>query len=373
MAEQEAPSIRETLNATIESYDNDTQVAVPDSTPETGGQPSTPAEDGQESAGYLAERQPQEQPLQPDQGQRQPGVSVKDTPPQVSAKIGGQRGPASWKPEVRAKWDTLPVEVKTEVIRREREIQAVMQDSKNARAFTEDYMRTIAPYQHLIMLEAPDGDVLKVFREFLQTATVLRNGTPQERASAMARAIQQYGVDVQQLDGYLAQMLAGQQHQPPSTLPFQQPQQPQQQLPQQQQQFRDPRMDQLLHLLQQQRQEQEENTEVRLETEIDTFAADPKNKYFEVLRTDMSTILATGAEMGRKITLKQAYDLAAQMHPDVSRAMRAQRAGPRVVTPSQQAAGSSITNVTPRQTGETAANNTTVRSSIEQAINQLGA
>lgn len=294
-----------------------------------------------------AEPKPEPQAQQP--GQQPNGLT--DTPARTA------RGPASWRPEVREKWASLPVEVQQEVTRREREVMIAMQESAQARQFTDNFMQTIQPYQHIIALEG--GDPLKTFGDYMKTATLLRSGAPQEKANAVAQAIMQYGIDINLLDGALSHAVANR--------PMPQGQQ--------QPQVVDPRVDQILQFINGNRQQQAAQAEAAAEEELIAFVSDPKNEFFEDLRLDIADIMRLSAARGQRVTLAEAYDKAAKLHPEVSKIM-AQRAAAaeaerkkQDVLNKRRAAGS-ITDAAPRQSGSAQAQDTSVRAAIEAAIEQ---
>lgn len=283
--------------------------------------------------------------------QQQQQSSLTDTPARQT------RGPASWRPEVREKWASLPAEVQQEVTRREREVMIAMQESAQARQFAESFMATIQPYQHIIALEG--GDPLKTFGDYMKTATLLRSGAPQEKANAVAAAIMQYGIDINLLDGALSHAVSNR------PMP-----QGQQQAP-----VVDPRVDQILQALNGNRQQQIAAAEAAAEEELVAFASDPKNEFFEDLRLDIADIMRLSASRGQQITLAQAYDKAAKLHPEISkivgqRAAAAEQERKKQEVLAKRKAAGSITDAAPRQGGAAQAENTSVRAAIEAAIEQ---
>ncbi len=330
------------------------------------GQPAT----GQPAPAQDAGQQPAPAGQQPAPTGQQPGVrqnvSQTDTPPQVSARIAGNlRPPQAWKPELRPHFSTLPPEVQVEITRREREMAVAMQDTAQARQFVEEFQRVAEPYRHIMALEGDNP--ISSFGNYLRTASILRSGSVNEKAVAVAQAIRQYGIDIQALDGALTAMLNGQM-----------PAQPQQRQPQMQQpapdQYRDPRLDQLLQLMQQREQQDAQVMAQDVQGEIDTFAADPKNEFFAEVAQDVGDILRLAADRGMAMDLPTAYSRACQLHPRVSQILtqRAQSRQPTNIAAARAAASSLPANVPPTQQGQITPKNTTVRGAIEAAIEQLG-
>jgi hypothetical protein len=289
--------------------------------------------------------------------QTKPAASLTDTPSQTPRVA---KPPASWKPAAREHFAALPPAVQNEVLRRERETQVALQDSAQARQVIQRFGETIGPYQQVIALEG--GDPMKAFGDYLKTASVLRMGTPVEKAHAVAQAIHTFGVDVTMLDGALAAVLGGK--------PLPQPQ------GQQQQAYHDPRVDQLLQQMQDKEYAQQERMESELSSEIAEFAAKPEFEFFEDLREDISAILRVGVERGRVVSLADAYHTAAQLNPDIAKVI-AQRAAAKAAAAgkkdllSRRVAASSVTVGAPSQTGSTGITNEkgpSIREAIENAI-----
>lgn len=352
--QENAPSIREALEQSVTELQ----------------EPAAPAP---------AQEQPAPAPQLPAAGEQHPApAKLTDTPPQAAARQqppqpGAQaapaapapavgRGPTSWKPEVREKWGSLPPEVQAEVMRREREVVQVLQASHAARQFFEHFRNTTAPYQQYIAMNG-NGDPLQTYGQYLRTATILRAGSPIEKATAIAQAVQEFGVDVNVLDQALSTLFRGT---PP----------PQAQQGQGQQQFRDPRMDELLTLLTNQQQEEHDRINQAAAEEATAFASDPANEFFEDLKHEVSDLLLMAANRGQKLSLGDAYKKACMMHPEISKIVvqrdqaKAQQAQ-QAALQQRRTAASSLRPEPPRQTGEANGGALSIRAAIEQAAQQL--
>jgi hypothetical protein len=292
-----------------------------------------------------------------------PNVGLTDTPArQVS------RGPASWRPEVREKWAALPAEVQAEVTRREREVATTLQETAQVRQFAEAFHATIAPYQHIIALEG--NDPLKTFESYMKTATILRSGSPMEKADAIASAIASFGIDIAMLDNMLTTRIKGGNPMAGGQVTTQPgahggPQQ-----------FRDPRVDELFGFLQSQHQAKETAAQEEINSELEQFVSDPKNEFFEDLRLDIADIMRLNANRGVKVTLREAYDKAARLHPEISKVVLQRDAAKnaeesRKAALARRIAGSSVTQQAPKQTGTQSNSAATVREAIEQSIAHL--
>lgn len=294
-----------------------------------------------------------------------PAAKPGETPAAAPAAAPVVKAPASWKPDVREKWAGLPPEVQGEVLRREKEVQTALNQASQARQFAEAYQQVTQPYAQMIAMDG--GDPLRPFGEYLRTAAILRSGGPAEKAAAIASACQTFGVDLRLLDSALAGQPI-QQSQQPGQPGGQQPGQPQ---------FQDPRVDQLFDFLNRREQETRAHQRRELDSEIESFAADPKNEFFEDLRSDIAILLRTMAEAGRTITLKEAYDRAAFLHPEISKVMQQRQAAQAAQSQqaslaSRRAAASSLRSQAPAQTGTQGDTPSSVRAAIEQSLASLG-
>src|SRR4030095_11141214 len=135
------------------------------------------------------------------------------------------KAPASWRPEAREKWAGADPVIRQEVMRREHEMQTVLQDAAAARQFVSAFENVVRPYE--MFMRAENASPLQSVQNLMQTAADPRVGTPQHKANLVAGIINNFAIDVAMLDSILA---------------GQQPQGGQQQ----QQMLRDPRVDMLL-------------------------------------------------------------------------------------------------------------------------------
>lgn len=169
-----------------------------------------------------------------------------------------------------------------------------------------------APYGSMIAMDG--GNPMKTFKEYLQTAATLRLGAPTEKANAIANAVMEFGVDVQALDTALSARINGPNGQQPGANGNGQ---------QHPQQFRDPRVDNLLGQMEARRQQNEQEMGRSQMAEIEAFTSDPKHEFFNDVRGTVANILEVYANQGIRCTLKEAYDKACLMDPNISKVMAA--------------------------------------------------
>jgi hypothetical protein len=270
-----------------------------------------------------------------------------------------ERAPASWRPDVREHWGKLPAEVRAEVARREREMQSTLQETAEARRFTEQLQNVIRPYE--MFIKAENSNPLQAIDNLMSTAAKLRTGTAPELAQLVAGMVKQFGVGrfgqgfIESLDSALAGEV-------PRVDPVQN--QVQQALQQQLapvQQFMS--QFQQAQAVQQQRMQQEAVGEVQTFLERAEFGED--------VREEMADILEVAQRRGRDLSLQDAYKQACLVNPRVRSVLeqRAKARGAQQLTGAAQKARSAAVSVSGAPTiAGPKSDPTDVRSAIEAAI-----
>lgn len=224
-----------------------------------------------------------------------------------------ERVPVGWKGEAKLKWAEVPQEVRQEVVRREKEVNDVLRESAGSRQFQEAFERTIAPFQQFIA--ADGGDPLTATRNLMQTAAVLRVGSPQQKAQTVAQIVRQFGVDIETLDS----ALAGAPAQPGNGAgmsPDVQQYLQQQLAP----------VQQFMGNLQSRVRQANEAQATEVSSEIEAFENNPKYPYFEDVREDMGWLFERANQRNEKLTLESAYEQAIRMNPKLSEITSKQQA-----------------------------------------------
>ena len=213
------------------------------------------------------------------------------------------KAPQSWKPDAREDWAKLPPRVQAEVLRREGEVQRALQESSEARQGYQKYSEAVKPYEQMIRAEG--GEPVAAIQGLLQTAYALRHAPLPVKADMIAKMVKAYIPGREGLEA-LDRLLAGE-------APAAQPQG---------QQFRDPRVDQIMTVLEQNKRAAEQATSQRAEQMI---AEVQGREFFEDLRLDIADILEGAQRRGLSMTLDEAYHRAARADPTIS-AVLSQRA-----------------------------------------------
>jgi len=264
--------------------------------------------------------------------------------------------PYGWSFGAKEAWAQVPVAAQQEIARRETQMQQWAQDTAPARQLGERFHQAVQPFMPAIQAEGVDP--LTAVTNLMQFATRMRMGTPNEKAQTLATIIKTYGVDIQSLDN----ALVGQ--------PL--PQQQQGTDPQYVQQAVQQALAPLYQAAQQRHQQVQQQAETATRSELEQFAADPKNKYFPDLRVAMADMIEVAQRQGFDMSLADAYERAAFLHPEISKVMIAQRQGASAhqLTAAAQRARAAAVSVTGSAPigNPNVAEPTSIRESIEAAI-----
>jgi hypothetical protein len=257
------------------------------------------------------------------------------------------RPPASWSAAAKAVFDKLDPVVQQEVLKREKDIETgkAQWDAKGEKL--NKFEALIAPRREKLALAGVD--------EFtaIQQLLAAQDFLERDPRGALQYLAQQYGVQLPGVGGPQAQQ-------------FQQP-------------ANDPNLTalqnqvaQLSQTLNQRQQQDEEAERARHRSEIEAFAANPANLYFENVKADMANLISVGQATG----LQDAYEKAIWANPEIrplliAAAAPKPQAEPKVVG---KPAGLSVTGA--RAPGASQANgstnpNASIEDDIRDAIAQV--
>lgn len=293
---------------------------------------------------------------QPPIGQ-QPG----EQPPPAAANAAAEQPPAtdappsSLSPAAREAWKDTPQAVKDDVAKREADYErGIMQYAEDARR-AQGMDAVLRPHAQYLAMNG--NNPAKSVSELLQTASILQMGSPAQKANMVANLVQQFGVDINALDGALSQLYGGQPQQQQAS-PYRQ------ELEQQLAPIR-----QFMQQVQHGQQQQEHQRNTAVQQEVQAFASDPANEFYRDVANDMAMLMELGARSNppREYSLKQAYDEACRMHPQIGPIMAARKAAP---TAQQQAAAASVSGHPGGAVGKSDAEPGSLREALERAIPQ---
>ena len=214
---------------------------------------------------------------------------------------GKVKAPASWKPGAREEWGNVPVAAQREIARREKHMDNMIRESADSRKFATHFNETMYPFEPLIA--ASNSTPMESIKQLMTTAAGLTLGTPQQKAQIVSNIMNQYGVDVVELDTLLSGQPA------PAGQPgadFQATLQ-QELAP----------IRQFMGDLNSQKQGYEANQQQSMEQEITTFAQNPANEFFEDVRENMADLMEMAANRGEAMNIQTAYDKACRMDSDI--------------------------------------------------------
>ena len=219
-----------------------------------------------------------------------------DTP-----SVEEDKAPPGLAPAAREAWKDVPDSVKAEIRKREQDYErGIVKYADNAKR-AEAMDKTLAPYQQFF---AMNGGAAQTIPGVLQSAALLQMGSPQQKAQTTAQLIQQFGVNIRMLD----ELLVGEK-------------------PTQAEPDVNQLVDQRMQAWQQQQaQASRKQQEAGIADEIGQFANDPKNEFYRDVADDMADIMDIAARRGKDLSLKDAYDRACSMNPQISQIIQARQA-----------------------------------------------
>lgn len=221
-------------------------------------------------------------------------TETEEAPAEEEVKVEAKeevKAPQSWTPAAREQFASLPEEVRSEIIRRENEMGTKHRETAQLKQHLDSVAQVISPYNDYI--EARGGDPLKSIGELFATATALQKGNQRQKAEAIAGLFSEFGVDVNELDTVLAEVL--QRPQPSAT--------------------EKAILDKLNKLEQTNRPAAPAQTQPNTLAEVEAFATDPANEFFMDVKNDMALLM----QSGRAQSIKQAYDIAVRMNDSISK------------------------------------------------------
>jgi hypothetical protein len=193
--------------------------------------------------------------------------------------------PQSWKDDVKAKWEGLDPQVKSEIARREREITVGLQRAAETRKFGDSVMQEFAPYAEILSKEGASPQA--AIRALLETSYTLRYGSQEHKHALFMSLAEQYGIDL--------------------TKPV------------------DPEKARLQWEIDSRKHEdlrggaqQQANIQREVQQELEAFIEAPGHEHYATVRTTMAGLLQSGTAKD----LQDAYDQACWANPTLRAAMQ---------------------------------------------------
>lgn len=312
---EETTSLRESLEQAIEEKDSTEIESSLDTTAEpsqtVSSDPEPPAAQESETAAPGEAAAPQEGCVRDEVGKfaKKAEEGIQPGPKSEPKQAREERAPQSWKPETRQHWQALPAEVRGEIARREGEFARAMQETAEARRFSDAVMKTIQPYE--MFIKAENSNPIQAIDSMMKTAARLRTGTAPEIAGLVTQIVQQYGVGrfgsgfIEALD----QALVGQTPQ----------QDPREVAIRRQLEQEIAPVKQFMNQFQQMQQAQEQQLQQQAGSEVGGFLANPKFEFAMDVKDDMADLIELAHKRGREMSLEEAYDRATRAHPSIGK------------------------------------------------------
>ena len=252
-----------------------------------------------ETAPDLSQESPKEAPAKETAAADKPA----EEKPEAEAPVSVDRAPQSWKPGTRALWDKIDPTVRAEVIRREKQTTQVLNESAQARHFSDEFQKVLQPYQ--ARMQSINAHPMAVVQELLKADYTLSTAPKAERAAFVAKLVKDYDIDILALDD----ALAGRVHAEAD---------PRAQNQAEVERLLAQRLAPFQHLLEREQQREQQDSQV-VTTTIQQMAANvEKFPYFQDVREDMADLLDMAAKKGRALSLEQAYNQATLLDPEIS-------------------------------------------------------
>ena len=252
--------------------------------------------------------------------------------------------PVGLSASAREAWKTADPAIKAELAKREKDFATGIQKYAESAQRAQAMDQALAPYQQLFAMNG--GRPAETINGLLQTASVLQMGSPVQRAQTVANLISQFGVDIRTLDGLLAN----------GQVPEDAPQQAQ--LP--------PDYEEMKQYVAQMKQREAQQAQVgqqQIMSEIQQFASNPQNEFYNDVAQDMADILEMAGKRNMNLPLDEAYRRACQLHPEVSKIINSRAAVP---SQSKRRAASSVTG-SPGGTGDNSLQSDSIADAISRA------
>ena len=182
--------------------------------------------------------------------------------------------------------------VRDAFIRRSEEMHKGIEQFRQKAQFADQMAQAIQPYaQHL---QSMGMHPIQAVQRLMAADNVLRSGTPEQKQAAALHVLQGYGIQIGEgAHPYVDQNLSGLQTD----------------------------LQRMQNWILQKEQQEQQREQATLNSEIASFSADPANKHFEAVRSDMAGLLQAGIATN----LKDAYERAIYANPTVRASVLAEQ------------------------------------------------
>jgi hypothetical protein len=225
----------------------------------------------------------------------QPSEANQFAPQQQEPAAPKTQPPTSWSASAKAEFEKLPAIVREAISKREAEVHKGFTSLDEDRNLGKQVKEVVSPY--LAMIQAEGGTPATAMKVLLNSAYLLRRGTPQQKLALVSQMCSEYGIPVQALTQF-----ASHPRQAPAPVPQQQVQAP-------------ISREDIASIVQQ------EQHRGRLQSEIAAFQSDPANQHFEQVKSHMAHLLLNGLATD----LKGAYEQACWANSEIRSSLMAEQ------------------------------------------------
>lgn len=220
-------------------------------------------------------------------GEAKPDAAAAPSQEENSQAVQEVGAPQTWSKEAIAEWATIPDRAKQEILKREEDMFRGLEEYKGRAEVGDAYSKVAEPYKPV--MDKLGLNPVDLFQSFAGNHYILSFGSNEQKLALAANLLNTYQIDIIELATHLGNMPAFD--------------------PQKQQlELQNQRLQQQLT----QRQQQEFNAaRANIQQQINAFASDPKNIYFNELSDDIAKFI----ESGVCNTLAEAYDKAVYANP----------------------------------------------------------
>lgn len=226
------------------------------------------------------------------------------------------RAPEGLKPEFKVRFAELDPEWQEEILRREQDAARGINELSKEAKLAKELDRAIAPYEPMIqMMGAPKAEIIQ---NMLQTAYVLNQGSAEQKAAVVRGIMDQYGIELR--------AAANDEPANPEVAALK------------------AEIAELKGLVRGNVQQDETVTRQQAANDLQAFATNPENEFFNDVRVEMGRLMGAGLATD----LKDAYDKACRLNPEVLKAiqLKEQRQGLAAQARAAKAAKESARQVT---------------------------
>jgi hypothetical protein len=205
---------------------------------------------------------------------------------EVPEATSSSSAPKTWRKDAAAVWDQLPASAQAEIIKREGDIFSGIETYKADANYGIGFKQALAPY--LPMMESRGVNPIEHIKGLLSSFDAIERGTPEQKMAIFKQVANDFGIDASSL-------LQDQPYKDPDVLAV------------------NNHLKQVRKEIQELKSYREQETRSSINSEIENFSKDPGKIYFTELSNDMASLI----EKGICSNLKEAYDQAVWLNPNV--------------------------------------------------------